>query len=481
MTETSRPELRRSLPLRGALALNLLDMIGVGPFLTLPLLLGAMGGPQAMLGWILGALLAACDGLVWAELGAAMPEAGGTYRYLAEMFPGRIGRWLSFLFVFQLCFSAPLSVASGCIGLAQYAGFLWPGLHAGGTAHSLHLAGYSFGVVANHATWLAIAAVVVAVALQWRSVGEVKRLALVLLTLVLATIFWAIVTGFLCGNWSHVLAFPPNAWHLNHAFWAGLGSAMLIATYDYWGYYNVTFLGGEVREASRTIPRAVLGSIAIVAVLYLLLNASILAVMGAPAILNARDITARQALLGEFMRLAWTPVFGAHIGLWLGRLAAILVMITAFASVFSLLLGYSRIPYAAARDGNFLSAFGRLDRRGGFPLVSLVVLGAVACLCCFLSLADVIAALVVLRILLQFALQHVGVLLWRKRCPEAPRPFRMWLYPLPPILALCGFAYIIVSRVHSAREVILAAILAFAGTLVFITRRTSKDTSVSVQ
>ena len=121
-------ELERSLTLRSAVTLNLLDMIGVGPFLTLPLLLAAMGGPQAMVGWVLGALLAACDGLVWAELGAAMPEAGGTYAYLGKMFPGQWGRWLSFLFVFQLMVSAPVSVASGWIGLAQYAGFLKAGV-----------------------------------------------------------------------------------------------------------------------------------------------------------------------------------------------------------------------------------------------------------------------------------------------------------------------------------------------------------------
>src|ERR1700679_1567302 len=154
------PAFERSLTLRGAVTLNLLDMIGVGPFITLPLLLGAMGGPQAMLGWVLGALLAACDGLVWAELGAAMPEAGGTYRYLAEIFPGQWGRWLSFLFVFQLMVSAPLSVASGCIGLAQYAGFLAPGFfRSGGVVHALHVGPYSFGVTAGWATALAVATV----------------------------------------------------------------------------------------------------------------------------------------------------------------------------------------------------------------------------------------------------------------------------------------------------------------------------------
>jgi amino acid transporter len=469
--------LERSLTLRGAVTLNLLDMIGVGPFLTLPLLLAAMGGPQAMLGWVLGALLAACDGLVWAELGAAMPEAGGTYAYLGKMFPGQWGRWLSFLFVFQLCVSAPLSVASGCIGLAQYAGFLAPGWLGAGSSgsgsavHALRVAGYSFGVSAGRATWVAIAVVGLAVVLLYRRLAAVRGLSAGMLVVVLGTIAWAMVTGLLHGQWARVVAFPAGAWRLDGGFFVGLGSAMLIATYDYWGYYNVTFLGGEARDPGRTIPRAVLISIGIVAVLYLGLNASVLAVMGSPAIVAAQDIGVRRALLSEMMRVAYTPGLGVGAGMWLGRLAAVLVMVTAFASVFSLLLGYSRIPYAAARDGNFPAVFGRLHPTRGFPYVSLLALAGMACLFCFFSLADVIAALVVLRILLQFGLQHVGVMVLRVRRPEMPRPFRMWLYPLPPLLALVGFGYIVVSRPNFRRELLLAGFVAVVGTVVFLGRR----------
>ncbi len=469
--------LERSLTLRGAVTLNLLDMIGVGPFLTLPLLLAAMGGPQAMVGWVLGALLAACDGLVWAELGAAMPEAGGTYAYLGKMFPGQWGRWLSFLFVFQLCVSAPLSVASGCIGLAQYAGFLKAGWVTQGTVHALRVGGYSFGVSAGRATWLAIAVVGLAVVLLYRRLAAMRGLSAGMLVVVLGTIAWAMVTGLLHGEWARVVAWSGpqgagvGAWHLDHGFFVGLGSAMLIATYDYWGYYNVTFLGGEVRDPGRTIPRAVLISIGVVALLYLGLNASVLAVMGAPAILGAQDIGARRALLSEMMRVAYTPGWGAGVGMALGRLAAVLVMVTAFASVFSLLLGYSRIPFAAARDGNFPAVFGRLHPTRGFPYVALLALAGMACLFCFFSLADVIAALVVLRILLQFGLQHVGVIVLRVRRPEMVRPFRMWLYPVPPLLALLGFGYIVVSRPNFRRELLLAVFVAVMGTVVFLTQR----------
>lgn len=446
------------------MTLNLLDMIGVGPFITLPLLIGAMGGPQAMVGWILGAVLAACDGMVWAELGAAMPEAGGTYAYLHEMYPGRVGRWLSFLFAFQLLLSAPLSVASGCIGVAQYAGAVAPGLR-------------------SHDIWVAVASVVVAVALQYRQLSGVKRLAQGLLVVVLATIVWTVVTGMWRGEWVRVVAVPHGAFHLDAGFFAGLASAMLLATYDYWGYYNVTFLGGEARNPGRVIPRAVLLSIAIVAVLYLALNTSVLSVMGAAGLMKAQRPEIRQAMLSEFMRMAYAPSIGVGAATVLGKIAAVLVMVTAFGSVFSLLLGYSRIPYAAARDGNFPAVFGRLHPRGAFPYVSLLVLGAVAAVCCFFSLAHVIAALVVVRIVMQFSLQHVGVMLLRKRRPDMKRPFRMWLYPVPPIVALVGFAYIVFVRRGSATELMVAGAVVLTGTAVFLLRGRGKSerrvTSVS--
>jgi len=452
VSQTKRNDgLERTLTLRGAVTLNLLDMIGVGPFITLPLLIGAMGGPQAMLGWVLGAGLAVCDGMVWAELGAAMPEAGGTYAYLAQMYPGRWGRWLSFLFAFQLLFSAPLSVASGCIGLAQYAGALSPALRA-------------------WTTWIAVGVVVVAVVLLYRRLSGVRRIAQGLLVVVLATIAWAVVTGLWHGHWAQVVTVAPGAFRLDHKFLVGLGSAMLLATYDYWGYYNVTFLGGEAKDPARTIPRAVLLSIAIVAVLYLALNASVLSVISAPEMMRG-GAAMREALLSRFMEMAYAPSVGVHGAAVLGKIAAVMVMVTAFGSVFSLLLGYSRIPFAAARDGNFPRVFGRLHPTRRFPYVSLLVLGGVACVCCFFSLGEVIAALVVLRIVLQFSLQHVGVMMLRVRRPEMRRPFRMWLYPAPPVIALIGFGYIVFVRRGSMRELLLAVVVAAVGTVWFVVRR----------
>jgi len=440
----------------------MLDMIGVGPFITLPLLLGAMGGPQAMLGWIFGAVLALCDGLVWAELGAAMPEAGGTYRFLRAIYPGKLGRFLSFLFVFQLMFSAPLSVASGCIGLSQYAAYLAPSL----ATHTLR---GSFWVV-GPGTAVAILAVLVAIVLLYRNLASLRIVSYVLWCTVIAAIGWILVTALFYGHLSLAFDLPPGAFHLSSSFFTGLASAMLIATYDFWGYYNITFLGAEVRDPAKTIPRAILISIVFVAALYLALNVAVLAVVPWRPLLVLKDLTSRQALISYFIQSAYAPHFGAAAGAILGKLAAVLVMITAFASIFSLLLGYSRIPFAAARDGNFFRLFGQLHRTLAFPRVSLLYLGGVAILFCFLSLGQVIAALVVLRIVVQFLMQHIGVMVLRHTQPQMRRPFRIWLYPLPPLVALVGFSYILLGRPNYQRELLMAIGVVALGVAAYLIR-----------
>jgi len=455
-------------------------MIGVGPFITLPLLLASMGGPQAMLGWILGAGLALCDGLVWAELGAALPAAGGTFHFLRRIYPGRLGRYLSFLFLFQLLVSAPLSVASGAIGLSQYAGWLAPALNTHTLHHSLHLGPYIAALALGPATLVAIAAVALAVLLLARRLDHIARLSLLIVTVVLATVAAVLVSALISPATHLAQAFilPPDAFHPSPAFFSGLATAMLVATYDYWGYYNITFLGGEVRDPARTIPRAILLSIAICAVLYLALNLAILSVLPWQSLLAAGNLDARRALISVFTVAAWTPLVGSHTAALLGKLAAALIMLTAFASVFSLLLGYSRIPFAAAAEGAFFAPFARLHPTGKYPVVSLLTLGAAACVFCLFSLADVIAALVILRILLQFLLQHIGVLYLRRSQPDLPRPFRLWLYPLPPLAAIAGFTYLLLARPNFSRELLFAVALIFVGTVLFLLRRSSAPGSL---
>ncbi|HEU5401266.1 MAG TPA: APC family permease [Terriglobales bacterium] len=465
---SAEPHLQREIGLWSATTLNMIDMIGVGPFITIPLIISAMGGPQAMLGWVLGALFAICDGLIWAELGAAMPGSGGSYRYLREMFGSdRWGRFLAFLFIWQLSFSAPMSIATGCIGFAHYGTYLWPSLDHTWLARDFQLAIPFFGplqarIQVKAETFLAIATCVTATFLLYRRIGSVGKISRLLWVGVIGTIAWIIFAGLTHFSASRAFSFPPNAFHLDERFFLGLGAAMLVAAYDYWGYYNVCFLGGEVKDPTRNIPRALLISIIAVAVLYLTMNISVLGVLPWQELQQTAQSDTHNYTISLFMQ---------HIyGTGAAQVVTILIMWTAFASVFSLLLGYSRVPYAAARDGNYFRAFGRVHSRHRIPHISLFALGGVAILFCFLRLADVIAALVVIRIMIQFLVQAVGLLWLRATRPDFPRPFRMWLYPLPALFAILGFIYVLIQRPGAAREIRYGIIIIIIGTLVFLVR-----------
>src|ERR1041384_3701334 len=417
-----------------ATALNMIDMIGVGPFITIPLIVAAMGGPQAMLGWVCGAVLVMCDGLVWAELGAAMPGAGGSYRYLKEIYgPTSAGKLVAFLFIWQLTFSAPLSIASGCIGLSHYAAFLAPGLSRILFSEELHLSIPLIGtleasLVLTWGTLVAMGSCLLALVLLYRKITVIGRISELLWIGVMLTILWIIGAGVTHFDAHRAFSFPPGALNLDAGFFTGLGSGMLVAVYDYWGYYNVCFLGGEINDPGRTIPRAVLGSIVLVGIIYIVMNISILGVVPWQELGETAGSDARNYVVSSFMERI-------HGG-WAGIAAAVLIMWTAFASVFSLLLGYSRVPNAAAVGGDFFKSFSHLHPRHRFPDVSLTVLACAGLVFSLLRLADVIPARVVTRILLQFLAQTAGIVVLRIRRPDLPRPFRMWLYPLPALVAL---------------------------------------------
>jgi amino acid transporter len=466
--DSTQPRLARDIGLREATALNMIDMIGVGPFITIPLIVHAMGGPQAMLGWILGAFFAVFDGLVWAELGASMPRAGGSYEYLKESYGARtLGRLISFLFVWQLTFSAPLSIASGCIGVAQYATYLWPAL---GGIHldrlfsvNIPLLGpLGFRVLVTNATFVAMASCWLAVVLLYRRIGVVGRLSKFLWVGVMGTVALVIFAGLTHFNAARAFSFPPNAFRPSFTFFTGLGAALLVSAYDYWGYYNVAFLGGEVRAPERNIPRALIFSIAIVAVIYIVMNISILGVI------PWQQMDQSAASEGHFY--VASLLMQMTFGMWAGKTVAVLIIWTAFASVFSLMLGYSRIPYAAAVDGNYFRVFSRLHPRHKFPYVSLLALGVVATIFCLFRLEDVIHALVVIRIMVQFLLQILGLLLLRARRPDFPRPFRMWLYPVPALLAAGGFLYVMFMRPEFMKEIRYGLVIIVVGIVIFLLR-----------
>lgn len=461
MTDESSEKLIRGVGVTGATALNMIDMIGVGPFITMPLIIAAMGGPQAMLGWIFGAVLVICDGLVWAELGASMPQSGGPYYYLKEIYGSRkLGRLMSFLFIWQLTFSAPLSIASGGIGLAQYASYIFPWM---GTASkvAVPLLG-NVEINALPVILVAVAAVALAVFLLYRRITLIEKLSKFLWIGVVLAILWVIFAGVTHFDARVAFDFPPDAFTLRTEFFYGLGAALLISVYDYWGYYNVNFFAGEVKEPEKTIPRAIIYSILIVAAIYIVMNIAILGVIPWREFGETAGSDARKFVISTLME----RLYGSTAGV----IATVLIMWTAFSSVFSLLLGYSRVPYAAALDGNYFKVFAKLHPKHHFPYVALLTLGGIAAIFCFFRLADVIAALVVIRILVQFLAQIYGFLRLQRTQPEMRRPFKMWFYPLPALIALNGFLYVLIMRDGFLTQVKYAAVLIAVGLVIYFVR-----------
>jgi len=450
------PALERRIGLRSAVTLNMLEMIGVGPFITLPLVIAAAGYRLSTWAWLLGAAIAVADGLVWAELGAAFPRAGGSYAFLREIYgPEGPGNWLGFLYVWQLSFSAPLSIASGCIGLASFLAWFWPGIDSPVFA----------SLPALHASSFAAAAVCLLVTLLlYRRLSIVTGVAWVLFAGVLAALAGVIASGFVHavahGGW-HMPASPAQSAAVAIG---GLAQATLITTYDYWGYYNITFLGSEVRQPERTIPRAILLSVLFVSAFYLVMNLAAL-----PAVHDLAGAAGGRSTDNVRLQLV-ADIASSAFGRWAGYAVAALVMWTAFSSVFSLLLGYSRVPYAAARDGNYFRFLAAVHPKHGIPHRSLVALGVVAAAFCFFTLKDVITMLVVTRILLQYLLQQAGVILLRIQRPGLVRPFRIPLYPLPPLVAIAGFVFILLNRAQALGGLEVAAGIGASGTVIYLVR-----------
>jgi amino acid transporter len=452
-----QPELQRGLSTMSALGLNVIGMVGIGPFVTLPLIVAAMGGPQAMLGWVLGAALSLCDGMVWSELGTTYPEAGGSYAYLKHLYGERgLGRVFSFLYAWQILFSSPLSIASGCIGFSQYVSFFVP--NSANPIFSVRLLGVPF--VLSGQTFIAMGACAVALILLYRSIVAIDKIVRWLGVVVVLTLVFVIFAGFAHFDPKMAFGFPAGAFQLNTAFFMGLGAGLLVAAYDYGGYYSVCFMGAEVRDPQRTIPRAVLGSVIIVGALYLLMNVSVLGVLPWQEIAQeSGNSHARMFTIAVFMERIY--------GHGAASVIVILISLAALCSVFALLLGQSRIPFAAARDGNFPKWFGAIHPKLRMPHHALLWLGTITMICCIFRLQEVITALVVIRILFQFLLQGVAVLLPQHRRERKIRGYRMPLYPLPALLALSGFLFILFSRPNFHREIRTAAIILLAGLIVY--------------
>ena len=445
---TAQPErLERGLGLLEATSLNVTFMVGIGPFVVIPFVVQAMGGPQSLIAWLTGAILALFDGCVWAELGAALPHAGGSYVFLREAYgPQRWGRLMSFLYIWQTLFQGPLSIASGALGFASYSTYL---------SHRAQVT-TATGALLTSPTEKAIAAsvVVIAVVLLYRRITVVGKISIVLCVVVVGTILWLIFGGATHFHAGY-LSFPAGAWSFSWIFAAALGHGTVQTVYSYLGYYNVCNLGGEMKQPERNIPRAIFLSIVGIALLYFAMQTAILAVV------PWQEVERSKAVVSLFVARAFGPGWATF--------ATVLILITAFGSIFAATLGYSRVPYAAALDGNFFSIFSRVHPTEHFPTVSLVALGAAAvAFCLWLSLIDTIRAILAMRCLIQFIGQAIGLLVLHRHWGRERLPFRMWFFPVPLVIAIIGWIGIFIA---TGRTPMLASLGAMAiGIVVYLGR-----------
>ncbi|MEV0402839.1 APC family permease [Actinoallomurus sp. NPDC050550] len=436
MTSPTVPGFERRLGLFQATTVNMTQMCGIGPFVTIPAMISALQGPQAMFGWVIGAIIAVADGLVWAELGAAMPGAGGTYLYLREAFQYRTGRLMPFLFVWSAVLFIPLIMSTGVIGLVQYGGYLWPALvHGKGLSTLGHV--------------VAVGVVGLVVLALYRRIGDIGKITSIFFVVMLVSVLGVIVAAFTHFHSSLAFGFPHDS---GSKFFTGLGAGLVIAIYDYLGYNTSAYLGAEVRDPGRVIPRSIIYAILGIMGLYFLLQ---MGVLGVVPWQEAKDSSSVASLVLE---RTW--------GKGVAQVFTVGIIITAFASVFAGLLGGSRVPYNAARDKVFLPWFGRMHPRLHFPTVGLYAMGVVTAIGSLFTLTDVISMLTAVFVLVQSVAQIAAVTVLRIRQPNLPRPYKMWLYPLPSLVALAGWIYIY--QAAGLKPILLSVAWLAAGVIAYL-------------
>jgi amino acid transporter len=323
---------------------------------------------------------------------------------------------MAFLFIWQFILSGPLEIASGYIGFANYSRYVFPGLTREGA--------------------FVVAAIVGAIniALLYRRIESVGRLTVSLWIGTMVTTLAVVLTGVVNFNPQVAFDLPPDAFRFSTGFLLGLGAATRVGIYDYLGYYDICYIGDEVRDPGRVIPRSIMLSVIAVAILYIAINLSVIGVVPWRTFVPSTAHPEADFIVSIFME----RIYGSTVA----TIFTAFVLWTAFGSVFALLLGYSRIPYAAALDGTFFRIFGRVHAQKHFPHVSLLVIGVLAIVASALPLDVVIASLITTRILIQFVGQIAVVIRLRKTQPDMPRPFRMWLYPVPALVALAGWIFV---------------------------------------
>jgi fructoselysine transporter len=409
----SSPLVNRKITLIQASAINMIDMVGIGPFVVIPMVIGFFNSPLFFWAWILGAIIALMDGMIWSELGAKYPLAGGTYNFHRVAFGDKGGRVMSFLFVWQTSIQAPLVVASGAIGFAQYLRYLVP-------------------VPYNQQKYVAVLIILLLVVLLYKRIESIGKISVLLWIVTIFTMLCIIFSGLTHQQVKYSFWPDDTGDFFKATFWLALGQGGVKTIYSYLGYYNVCHLGGEIKNPAKNIPRSIFISVIGIAILYLGLNYSV-----------ATVVPWQEAQQYDFIvSIFFEKIYGAIPA----RIATGLILWIAFASLFAVLLGYSRVPYAAASDGNFFKVFARLHPTKNFPYVSLLFIAGLAIVFAMsFSLKQTISAILAMRIVIQFIGQAVGVVLLRKKYGSQSLPFKMWLYPLPVILSILVWVYLLVS------------------------------------
>jgi amino acid transporter len=438
----------RGIGLWQATALNVTMIVGAGVFVTIPLMLKELPGPYALLPWLAAGLLVLIDSLIWSELGAALPGSGGSYHFLLTAYGKHgWGRLMAFLFIWQFLISGPLELGSGLVALAQFSTGLGADFAKFNRACSWTWEWLrweerpgefaTLGVTLSPARALAALVGVLIIALLYRNIATLGRLTVWIWLGVVATILWILIEGALRFNPAVVFDFSGAAASAPDHLAGRLGAGMILAIYSYLGYYNICYLGDEVRDPGRNVPRAILLSAALVIVLFVGLHLAMLGTVSWRSVPTTQQELDDYSLPAAFMR-------EAH-GAWAGTLVTVLLMWCCFGSAFAGLLGYSRIPFGAARNGHFFAAFARVHPGERIPHFSLLLVGGLMLFWTFFDLATVINAMITTRIVEQFLGQVVGVMLLRRHRPDLYRPYKMWLYPLPCLLALVGWVYVYLS------------------------------------
>jgi amino acid transporter len=467
MANPSGDGLQRHFGLLHATALNVTMVVGAGVFITIPFMLGQLPGPYALLGWVGAGLLILADGLVWSELAASFPGSGGSYLYLLECYGrDRWGRLMAFLFIWQFLISGPLEIASGLIAMALFSNALSPAFQRFNEEWTLQLAvgGIELPVFNSPARLLAVLLGALILFLLYRRITSLGRLTVTFWLGVLGVLGWIILEGLPRFDPERAFGFPEGDASLPDNFGPRLGGAMTLAIYSYLGYYNVCYIGDEVRRPERTIPRAILGSAVLVCVLFIGVHLALLGTVPWTEVPTREPEVETYNLPADFMRRIYGDGAAA--------LVTVLLMWSCFGSAFAGLLGYSRIPYGAARYGHFFATLGRVHPAHRIPHVSLLLVGGLTLFWSFFALQDVIDALIVTRILEQFVGQIAGLLLLRRRHPERARPFKMVLYPLPCLLALAGWLYLYATAKPLYIGLGLGTLLAGAGAFLLWAWRT---------